>query len=141
MIFALFLLPGQHAKAKKHFQLALEQNTKHIEAAKNLETMKQYYHNDQFYPNAQDLRATNHIDIQIEHKVRKMPRVAVEDLFKPENIDFMSGKRPFILTGALTSARGYNSSWWDPGRVKSYTNTHIHPENQVQYVISVVALY
>ena len=71
---------GHHAKARLHFQVAAEKDASHPEAAKNLALMRRHYPGESSYRNAQDLRPTNHMEVRIEHQVRNMTRVAVEDL-------------------------------------------------------------
>jgi hypothetical protein len=81
------------------FKQALQQETGHIEAKHNLQQLTKHYPEDTFFKDSQQLRPNNHVDLEIKHSVKKMTRISIEDLFKPQNSDFANGKLPFILTG------------------------------------------
>ena len=44
------------------------------------------------------------------YRVQNLTRLAIGDLYKAENIDFATGKLPFVLTGAMIPERGYNQA-------------------------------
>ena len=48
-----------------------------------------------------------------EHEILPIPRIHISELDQPENYDFKIGASPFILYGALTESRGFNSSFFD----------------------------
>jgi hypothetical protein len=99
---------GLHEKARLRFHMALNADGTNADALNNLAVLRQLYGRDGFFENTQDLRPTNHQDIDIKHRVRNLTRIGMADLGKKENWEYFSGKQPFILTGAMTPERGFN---------------------------------
>jgi tetratricopeptide (TPR) repeat protein len=99
---------GLHEKARLRFGMALHVDGTNTDARSNLALLRRLYGRDEFFESTQELRPTNHQDLDIKHRVRNLTRIAIGDLGKEENKDFLSGKLPCIITGAMTPERGYN---------------------------------
>ena len=101
---------GLHEKAMLRFQTALQTDGADMDARSNQALLRQAYRRDDFFEDLQELRATNHLGLRIKHRVQNLTRLAIGDLYKAENIDFATGKLPFVLTGAMIPERGYDQA-------------------------------
>ena len=91
----------RYHSAEACFRKALALKADHRDALANLDALKAYLPMSLPHPEPKELK----------HTVRRMKRIALEELDDPKYAAYREGKKPFLLTGAMESWTDAMSKW------------------------------